>query len=82
MKTMDDGLYAAMEKSDARMAKNLHRAAKPLAGELVVLLRRIIGTAGECERAAQAGDRPAFISWAERRDTAIFAADDFLSRYL
>ncbi len=82
MKTTVDGLYAAMEQSESREARRVHRQAKPLAGELVILLRRIIETAGECERAAQAGNRVGFLSWAERRDMAIFAADDFLSRYL
>jgi hypothetical protein len=76
-----DGLYAAMERNEAREAKRVHQRAKPYAGELVILLQRIIELSGECERAMQAGDRPGFLSWAERRDVAIFAASDFIGRH-
>ena len=76
-----DGLYAAMAESEAREAKRVHQRAKELAGELAILLRRIVETAGECQKAMERNDRPAFVSWAERRDMAIFAADDFMARH-
>jgi hypothetical protein len=80
MKT--DGLYAAMEKNEKRNTKILQRQAKPFAAELVLLVERIVEASAACERAAEGGSRPDFLAAAERRDMAIYAADDFLSRYV
>jgi len=73
------GLYATMNKEQVRRARRIHKLAKNRAGELVVLLQRIIEFSAKHE---QSQDNPGALSWAERRDLAIFAADDFLSRIL